>query len=197
MKSMQAERTTRRAISGLVLAIKVILGLTLALVATRSLVNIYGESETLEIREQIVEVADEVPNSGPNAVPIRFVKDVDLFTRLKWTLQVLFVPRTIDHVNTLYAYELEKVKDLEIHLERVAPVTMIGECRASSGSEKRWCARYFGSIPGSITSAYAAATAAAADGAGDYYFATSYPLPDIKHVHGFISDHTVVSEQLP
>ena len=154
-------------------------GFTLAIVAVASPGDIYGQIEAPDDRVQLVE--------DTNEVLVQLVEDTDLLTRLKWTLQVLFVPRSIDHVNPLYAYEPESVEGQEIHLERVGPVAMVGECSASpSGAAETWCAQYFSDV----TTAYHAAYAAAGAADGDYYFATTYPLANVSPARRFVSQES-------
>lgn len=137
------------------------------------------------VHGQMEAPGDRVPRlEDANEVPVQLVENIDLLTRLKWTLQVLFVPRSIDHVNPLYAYEPESVEGQEIYLERVGPVAMVRECSASpSGDAETWCARYFSNV----TAAYHAAFVGADAAPGDYYFATTYPLANVRPVRRFVS----------
>ncbi len=146
-----------------------------AVVAVGSPGNIHAQTESSnQVPMQLVEDADEVP--------VEPVEDVDMLTRLRWTLQLIFVPEVIAHVNPLYAYEPQSVEGQEVRLERVGPVAMVGECSVpSSGDEETWCAQYFSDV----TAAYHAAYAAAAD--GDYYFATTYPLANVRPARRFVS----------
>ena len=154
-------------------------GFALAILVVASPGNIHGQFRANDGSDQRFVDTDEV-------VPVELVEDIDLLTRLKWTLQVLFVPRSIDHVNPLYAYEPQSVQGQVVRWERVGPVAMVGECSVpSSGDEEAWCAQYFSDV----TAAYHAAYAAAAD--GDYYFATTYPLANVRPARRF------VSQQLP
>ena len=154
-------------------------GLTLVIVAVTWSGYIHGQ--TPDERVQPVEETNEIP--------VLLVEDIDLLTRLKWTLQVLLVPRSIDHVNPLYAYEPESVEGQEIHLERVGPVAMVGECSVSRsraarpGVAETWCAQYFRDVTTAYHAAYAAANAAP----GDYYFATTYPLAKVRPARRFVS----------
>ena len=107
MKRRQPERTS----------LATLLGFTLVIVAVVSPGDIHGQNEAPDDRTQLV--------VDTNEVPVQLVEDIDLLTRLKWTLQVLFVPRSIDHVNPLYAYHPASVQGQEIHLERVGPVARV------------------------------------------------------------------------
>jgi len=120
---------------------------------------------------------------GPDEVPVQLVEEIDLFTRVMWTLQLLFVPSSIEHVNPLYAYDVEAVEGQEVRLERVGPVAMVGQCSVSSSRAETWCAQYFSEIAAAYRAAYAAADAADRD----YYFATTYPLPNIRPARRFVS----------
>lgn len=177
-------------------------GFTLAIVAVASPGDVQGQMRTPDVRQQQEFALGALVDL---AVPVRLVEDVDLLTRLKWTLQVLFVPRSIDDINPLYAYELESVEGQEIHSQRVGPVAMVGQCSPSPPSLRghaddaqqsptaaaqfqsiatTWCAQYFGDV----TAAYDAAHAAdAAD--GDYYFATTYPLANVEPAQRFVSEY--------
>lgn len=142
-------------------------GFTLAITAVGSPSNIHAQTE------------------ASNEVPVQLVEDIDMLTRLRWTLQLLFDPGVIAHINPLYAYEPKSVEGQEIRLERIGPVAMVGECSVPpSGAEETWCAQYFSDV----TAAYHAAYAAAAD--GDYYFATTYPLANIRPDRRFVSQQS-------
>ena len=147
-------------------------------IAVGSPSNLHAQSESSnQVPMQLVEDADEVP--------VEPVEDVDMLTRLRWTLQLIFAPGVIAHVNPLYAYEPKSVEGREVRLERVGPVAMVGECSVpSSGDEETWCAQYFNDV----TAAYHAAYAAAAD--GDYYFATTYPLANVRPARRFMSQRS-------
>ena len=206
MKRRQTGRTS----------LSILLGFILAIMVVASPGEVQGQMRTLDVRQQEFAVGDHVDL----AVPLRLVEDIDLLTRLKWTLQVLFVPRTIDDVNPLYAYEPRSVEGQEIRVERVGPVAMVGRCSGSSSvprghadhawdrglqqpspgsqsaqrlqrshvqvepADMTWCARYFGDV----TAAHGAAYAADAAG-GDYYFATTYPLPNVEAAQRFVAEY--------
>lgn len=200
---MKRRQTSRTSVSTL-------RGFALAIVAVASPGDVQGQMRTPDVRQhQEFALGARVDL----AVPVRLVEDVDLLTRVKWTLQVLFVPRSIDDVNPLYAYEPESVEDQEIHLQRVGPVAMVGRCSPSppvlrghaddapdryqqspttaaqlEPTVMTWCAQYFGDV----TAAYDAAHAAdAAD--GDYYFATTYPLANVRPARRFVSQYGLAS----
>ena len=201
-------------------SLSILCGFTLAIVAVASPGEVQGQMRTLDVRQQEFALGDHVDL----AVPLRLVEDIDLLTRLKWTLQVLFVPRTIDDVNLLYAYEPTSVEGQEIRVERVGPVAMVGRCSGSSSvpyghadhawgrrlqrpspgsqsarrlqrshaqfepTDMTWCAQYFGDV----TAAYGAAYVADAAG-GDYYFATTYPLPNVEDAQRFVAEYGLAS----
>ena len=151
-------------------------GFTLVIVVAAPPGSIHGQMEVTGDRVLRLEDAKEIP--------VQLVENIDLLTRLKWTLQVLFVPRSIDHVNPLYAYDPESVEGQEIYLGRVGPVAMVGECSASPpGAAETWCAQYFDNV----TTAYQAAYTAADAAPGEYYFATTYPLANVRPVRRFVS----------
>lgn len=186
-------------------------GFALAIVAVASPGNVQGQTRTFDVRQQ----QDFVLGAHVDlAVPVQPVEDIDLLTRLKWTLQVLFVPRSIDDVNPLYAYEPKSVEGQEIHSQRVGPVAMVGQCSASAPVLRghaddapdphrqssttaaqlepivmTWCARYFGDVTAAYHAAYAAADAAV----GDYYFATTYPLANVRPARRFVSEYGLAS----
>ena len=86
----------------------------LAVTAVGSPGNIHAQTESSNhARMQLVDDADEVP--------VEPVEDVDMLTRLRWTLQLIFSPGVIAHVNPLYAYEPKSVEGQEVRLERVGP----------------------------------------------------------------------------
>ena len=58
--------------------------------------------------------------------------------------------------------------------------------RTPSGGAETWCAQYFSDVATAYHAAYAAAEAAD----GDYYFATTYPLANVRPARRFVSQES-------
>ncbi len=146
-------------------------GFILAIVAVGSPSDIYGQPPS----------SHGVPQPHPPEVPVQPVEEINTFTRLRWTLQLLFASGAVAHVNPLYAYDPASVEARLVYPDRIGPVAMVGACIEVEGE---WCAQYFSDV----TAAYRAAYVAADD--GDYYFATTYPLANIRPARRFISQQS-------
>lgn len=130
--------------------------------------------------------------AGP--VPAQDVEDLDVLTRLAWTIQMVVAPGTLANVSPLYAYDLERIKGKTVHPDRIRPVAAVKPCnqvefnRAWESTPRDgqndvfWCA-YYTSEP---IDAFLFADYLRSRTPSEAYFATTYPLPGIEPEKRFV-----------
>lgn len=132
-------------------------------------------------------------------VPAQDVEDLDVWTRLTWTIQLVVAPGTLAHVRPLYAYDPENLKGWTVHPDRIRPVATVKPCNqaeflrawAPASPDRRndvfWCAYYTNDTIDAFRHAdHLMSGTPDGDGPSDAYFATTYPLPGIEPEKRFV-----------
>lgn len=127
-------------------------------------------------------------------IPVRDVEDLDVPTRLMWTLQMVFAPGALAHVSPLYAYDPQELAGRTVYPDRIGQVATVRPCDAD---ERSWCANYGNDTIGVFRSAYGAVNLTSGKPVGDgqqpsdvVYFATTYPLPGIEPEKRFVVERS-------
>lgn len=136
--------------------------------------------------------------TGP--VPAQDVEDLDVWTRLTWTLRMVVAPGTLAHVSPLYAYGIDDIRGRTVHPDRIRPVATVKPCSnkeflllewtpasPDEPNDVSWCAYYTSETIGAfhLTDRL---TSSRPDGNGlsDAYFATTYPLRGVAPKKRFV-----------
>lgn len=118
-------------------------------------------------------------------VPVQDVEDLDVWTRLTWTLRMVVAPGTLAHVRPLYAYDPVELRGETVHPDRIGRVATVKTC---DDTETLWCAYYTNETIDAFRYADHLTSSTSGNGgqASEAYFATTYPLPGIEPEKRFV-----------